>query len=68
MWDDKFKLKHFGQTLDHPVFPPQLKCAYDEALLSSDGNSVIDRRMNCVFGTGSLWFAFYLHFYDADPP
>jgi hypothetical protein len=66
--DDKFKLKHFGQTLDHPMFPPQFQCAYDEALLSAEGNCVIDRSMNCVFGTGSLRLAFYLHFYDAERP
>ena len=29
---------------------------------------MIDRRMNCVFGTGSLRVAFYLHFYDAERP
>ena len=50
------------------MFAPQFQCAYDEALLSSDGNSVIDRRMNSVFGTGSLRFAFYLRFYDAEHP
>jgi len=66
--DDKFKLKHFGQTLNHPMFPPQFQCAYDEALLSADGDSLIDRRMNCVYGTGSLRFAFYLHFYDPGRP
>lgn len=66
--DNKFKLKDFGQILSHPMFQPHFQCAYDEALLSADGNSLIARRMNCVYGTGSLRFAFYLHFYDPDRP
>lgn len=43
-------------------------CAYDEALLSSDGNHIIAREMNCIGGAGPLRFAFYLHYYDPDRP
>ncbi|MGE0404994.1 MAG: hypothetical protein AB7O65_01750 [Candidatus Korobacteraceae bacterium] len=66
--DEKFDLKDIGQTLSHPDFPAQFQCAYDEALLSADGNSLVDRRINCVHGTGVLRFAFYLHFYDPKRP
>jgi hypothetical protein len=66
--DDKFKLKHFGRLSIIQCFRLNSRCAYDEALLSAEGNCVIDRRMNCVFGTGSLRVAFYLHFYDAERP
>jgi hypothetical protein len=66
--DSKFKLKHFGQILNHPLFPTQFQCAYDEALLSADGNSLVDRGRGSVYGTGSLRFAFYLHFYDPERP
>jgi hypothetical protein len=66
--DARFKMRDLGQTVDIPGFPRQFQCAYDEALLSSDGNTLIDRRMKCVYGTGELRFAFYLHFYDPQRP
>jgi hypothetical protein len=33
-------------------------------LLSIDGETLIQRKMNCVHGTGPLKFAVYLHLYD----
>src|SRR5271169_2361506 len=60
--DSGFKVSECGQTCNIPGFKPHFQCAYDEALLSADGTCVIDRRMNCVHGTGALRFAFYLHF------
>jgi hypothetical protein len=35
---------------------------------SPSNPSVIERRMNCVKGSGLVRFAFYLHFYDANLP
>ena len=66
--DDKFSLGDMGQNVVLEGSPEHFQCAYDEALLSADGNSVIKRDMNCVKGSGQLRFAFYLHFYDAERP
>jgi hypothetical protein len=41
---------------------------YDEALLTADGEAVIAREMDCVEGTGTLRFAFYLESYDPKKP
>ena len=41
-----------------------MQVGYDEGLLSADGETLIQRKMNCVHGTGSLRFAVYLHLYD----
>ena len=60
--DDHFKMVERGDYPDHS------QCPYDEALLSSDGESVIERNMDCIKGDGPLRFAFYLHFYDAARP
>jgi hypothetical protein len=66
--DERFTMKDLGQTVDVPGFRRHAQCAYDEALLSAVGNTLIDRRMKCVYGTGDLRFAFYLHFYDPARP
>lgn len=41
---------------------------YDEGLLSKDGETLIQRSMDCVQGTGPLRFAVYLHLYDPERP
>jgi hypothetical protein len=41
---------------------------YDEGLLSSDGETLIQRGIDCVHGTGPLRFAVYLHLYDPERP
>ena len=54
-----------------PDFPDDLErmlVGYDEGLLSSDGETLIDRSMDCVHGTGPLRFAVYLHMYDPTRP
>lgn len=66
--DDRFKMGEMGQPYILGDYKDHFQCAYDEALLSSDGKTVIERSMNCVKGEGPLRFAFYLHFYDADRP
>jgi hypothetical protein len=66
--DERLRMKELGQMVDIPGFPRQFQCAYDEALLSADGGTLIDRHMKCVYGTGQLRFAFYLHFYDPQLP
>jgi hypothetical protein len=66
--DSRFKMIELGQSYSHADYKDYFQCAYDEALLSSDGTNVIERSMNCVKGSGLLRFAFYLHFYDAHRP
>ena len=65
----RFDFGKFGQILsgyrDHP---DNMQVGYDEGLLSADGGTLIQRRMHCVEGTGSLRFAVYLHFYDPQRP
>ena len=66
--NESFDLHALGQTVTVSGFPAHFQCAYDEALLSADGNLLIEREPNCVYGTGSLRFVFYLHFYDPTRP
>jgi len=66
--DGRFKMGEMGQPYILGNYPDHFQCAYDEALLSSDGKSVMKRSMGCVRGEGPLRFAFYLHFYDAARP
>jgi hypothetical protein len=66
--DAHFKMVELGQPYTRRDYKDHFQCAYDEALLSSDGKTVIERTMNCVKGSGLLRFAFYLHFYDANRP
>jgi hypothetical protein len=61
--DGNFKAIELGQP-----YQDHFQCAYDEALLSADGQEIIDRSMDCVTGMGSLRFAFYLHFFDGEQP
>ena len=65
--DGELDLVELGQSVmfdDSESF----QCAYDEALLSTDGEVLIQRVIGCVNGTGPLRFAFYLHFYDSEKP
>lgn len=66
--DGRFRMIEMGQPYRLGDYPDNFQCAYDEALLSSDGRTVIERNMNCVKGGGPLRFVFYLHYYDADRP
>ena len=66
--DDRFKMIELGQPYTRGDYKDHFQCAFDEALLSSDGKAVIERSMNCVKGPGLLRFAFYLHFYDSSRP
>ena len=66
--DGLFKMAELGQPYNSGDYKDHFQCAYDEALLSSDGRAVIERDMNCVKGAGLLRFAFYLHFYDPNRP
>lgn len=46
-----------------PVYPSHMQCGYDEGLLSLDGRALIERKMNCIHGTGRLRFGVYLQYY-----
>lgn len=66
---ERFDFSKFGQMLcGYRNYPDNMQVGYDEGLLSADGEHLIQRRMNCVHGTGPLRFAVYLHFYDANRP
>lgn len=49
------------------VYRPQM-VGYDEGLLSADGETLIQREIDCVRGSGPLRFAVYLHLYDPQRP
>jgi hypothetical protein len=66
--DERFKMSEMGQPYILGNYPDHFQCAYDEALISSDGKNVIERSMRCVKGEGPMRFAFYLHYYDAGRP
>jgi hypothetical protein len=66
--DDQFDISKIGQQPPHDDNPNSFMVPYDEALLSSDGETLIQREMDCVHGTGTLRFAFYLHLYDPSKP
>lgn len=53
---------------EHPDDPRWMQVGYDEGLLSADGESLIQREMKCVRGTGRLRFAVYLHLYHPEQP
>lgn len=66
---EPFNMSKFGQmSAEFPDDPNYMQVGYDEGLLSADGESLIERNMNCVRGTGALRFAVYLHYYDAKRP
>jgi hypothetical protein len=50
------------------MIPRYMQVGYNEGLLSVDGESLIQRQMGCVRGTGPLRFAVYLHLYDPERP
>jgi len=50
-----------------PTYPSHMQCGYDEGLLSADGESLVQRKMKCIEGTGRLRFGVYLHYFDPSP-
>lgn len=66
--DERFRMIEIGQPYVLEDCPDNFQCAYDEALLSSDGKAVIERDLDCIKGDGPLRFAFYLHYYDGARP
>ena len=66
---EPFLMGELGQMQpDHPDDPSWMQVGYDEGLLSSDGESLIQRGMESVQGVGLLRFAVYLHLYDPQRP
>lgn len=66
---EPFEMIKFGQMqIDFPNDPSRMMVGYDEGLLSFDGETLIQREMDCVQGTGQLRFAVYLHLYDPERP
>lgn len=66
---EPFDMSEFGQMrLEYPDDPKWMRVGYDEGLLTADGEALVERRMNCVRGTGRLRFAVYLHLYDPERP
>ena len=67
--EQPFDMGEFGQmSADFPADPKHMQVGYDEGLLSRDGETLVQRRMDCVQGTGALRFAVYLHMYDCERP
>lgn len=67
--DEPFDMSKFGQmNLEFPDDLSRMFVGYDEGLLSADGETLIQRDMNCVEGTGPLRFAVYLQYYDPERP
>jgi hypothetical protein len=65
--DEPFDMGSFGQMLiEFPDDPSRMMVGYDEGLLSADGESLIERNMDCVHGSGPLRFAVYVHEYDPE--
>jgi hypothetical protein len=65
----RFDFSKFGQMLSgYRNYPDNMQVGYSAGLLSADGETLIQRRMHCVQGTGPLRFAVYLHFYDPQRP
>jgi hypothetical protein len=66
---DKFDMGKFGQLQPATErYPSHMQVGYDEGLLSRDGETLIDRCIDCVHGTGPLRFAVYLHMFDPSQP
>jgi hypothetical protein len=66
---DPFDMGKFGQmSREAPDDPDQMLVGYDEGLLSADGEELIERKMDCIHGTGPLRFAVYLQYYDPTRP
>ncbi len=66
---EPFEMRKFGQMqAEFPNDPRYMQVGYDEGLLSDDGQTLIQRKMNCIRGSGLLRFAVYLHFYDPQRP
>lgn len=66
---ERFNMGQLGQMqAEHPNDPRYMQVGYDEGLLSADGETLIQRDMNCVHGTCPLRFAVYLHFCDPERP
>ena len=66
--EGELDLVDLGQQPSSTDNPGYFQCAYDEALLTADGQVLVDRRIGCVHGTGELRFAFYLHCFDPHRP
>jgi len=66
--EESFDMGEFGQIVTLAPYPEHMQVGYDEGLLSADGETLIQRRMDCVQGTGALRFAVYLHEYDPNRP
>ena len=65
--DERFRIGDFTQEM--PGAPEkEWQCAYDEAVLSTDGTQVIARKSTCTRGLQRGRIAFYFHYYDPLKP
>jgi hypothetical protein len=66
---EPFEMIKLGQMqVEFPNDRSRMMVGYDEGLLSADGETLIQREMDCVRGSGPLRFAVYLHLYDPQRP
>jgi hypothetical protein len=65
--DERFNVADFTQpNPDYPHGAAQVP--WDEGLLSSDGEVLVARKIDCVKRHGPLRFAFYLHYWNPELP
>jgi hypothetical protein len=65
--EEQFSLFDFTQP--NPAYPHGVAQApWDEGLLSSDGEVLLARKINCVKGHGPLRFVFYMHYWNPELP
>ena len=66
--DDRLNLIDWGQQPPWSEDSSRQMVPYDEGLLSADGTILIQREPDCVQGSGSMRFAFYLQCYSPHKP
>ena len=62
--DGRFRIGDFTQEMPGAL-EKAWQCAYDEALLSTDGTEVIARRSTCARGLRRGRVAFYFHYWPS---
>lgn len=63
-----FDVGQFAQTMDKDEDERSMQVAYDEALLSPDGQAVMKQSLDCANGLSEGRLCFFLHYYDPTRP
>ncbi len=65
--NSSFDVGEFKQTMERAP-DTYAQVAYDEALLSEDGATVVEHRQGCASGVSGGRITFFLHYYDTTRP